>query len=175
MADTRPSWRPPTLSAWLRSAAGIVLNIAFVAIKAFYGWKVDSLTSKLRPNPRQTYGWQRGTTLAAFANALLLLVACSGDTQLPFSSDPMLGCFGVAPQGFAMFGYDAARVALRGGDGPVLAPDLVVVGQRPEFHAVGFGALRQLLGFEGAVRDDGMAMEIGVEDVGHGFILGLTE
>ncbi|PKO67561.1 MAG: cation transporter [Betaproteobacteria bacterium HGW-Betaproteobacteria-16] len=80
-------------------AVGIGLNIAFVAIEAFYGWKINSLAlladaghnlsdvaglvlawvaalaSRLRPNPRHTYGWQRGTILAAFANALLLLVA----------------------------------------------------------------------------------------------------
>lgn len=80
-------------------AIGIALNITFVAIEAFYGWKINSLAlladaghnlsdvaglvlawgaalaSKLRPNQRHTYGWQRGTILAAFANALLLLVA----------------------------------------------------------------------------------------------------
>lgn len=80
-------------------AVGIALNLAFVAIEAFYGWKINSLAlladaghnlsdvaglvlawggalaSKLRPNRRHTYGWQRGTILAAFANALLLLVA----------------------------------------------------------------------------------------------------
>jgi cobalt-zinc-cadmium efflux system protein len=80
-------------------AIGIVLNVAFVAIEAFYGWKVNSLAlladaghnlsdvlglilawvgvfaSKLRPNSRHTYGWKRATILAAFANALLLLVA----------------------------------------------------------------------------------------------------
>ena len=80
-------------------AIGIALNIAFVAIEAFYGWKINSLAlladaghnlsdvaglvlawgaalaSRLRPDQRHTYGWQRGTILAAFANALLLLVA----------------------------------------------------------------------------------------------------
>ena len=80
-------------------AIGIVLNIAFVAIEAFYGWQVNSLALladaghnlsdvaglvlawggalavKLRPNPRHTYGWKRATILAAFANALLLLMA----------------------------------------------------------------------------------------------------
>lgn len=80
-------------------AIGITLNIAFVAIEAFYGWRVNSLALladaghnfsdviglvlawggalavKLRPNARHTYGWQRGTILAAFSNALLLLVA----------------------------------------------------------------------------------------------------
>ena len=80
-------------------AIGITLNGVFVAIEAFYGWQVNSLALladaghnlsdviglvlawggalalKLRPNARHTYGWQRGTILAAFANALLLLVA----------------------------------------------------------------------------------------------------
>jgi cobalt-zinc-cadmium efflux system protein len=80
-------------------AIGIALNVAFVAIESFYGWKVNSLAlladaghnlsdvlglilawvgvfaSKLRPNSRHTYGWKRATILAAFANALLLLVA----------------------------------------------------------------------------------------------------
>lgn len=34
-----------------------------------------ALALKLLPNPRHTYGWQRGTIMAAFANAVLLLVA----------------------------------------------------------------------------------------------------
>jgi cobalt-zinc-cadmium efflux system protein len=33
------------------------------------------LAGKLRPNARHTYGWKRGSIMAAFANALLLLVA----------------------------------------------------------------------------------------------------
>ncbi len=80
-------------------AVGIGLNIAFVAIEAFYGWKVNSLAlladaghnlsdviglvlawggalaGKLRPDARHTYGWKRASILAAFINALLLLVA----------------------------------------------------------------------------------------------------
>jgi cobalt-zinc-cadmium efflux system protein len=80
-------------------AMGIGLNIVFVAIEAFYGWRVNSLAlladaghnlsdvaglvlawggalaGNLRPSARKTYGWKRGTILAAFANALLLLVA----------------------------------------------------------------------------------------------------
>ena len=78
---------------------GIALNIAFVAVEAFYGWKIDSLAlladaghnlsdviglvlawggalaGKLRPDARHTYGWKRASILAAFINALLLLVA----------------------------------------------------------------------------------------------------
>ena len=80
-------------------AIGIGLNIAFVAIEAYYGWKVDSLAlladaghnlsdviglvlawggalaGRLRPDARHTYGWKRASILAAFVNALLLLVA----------------------------------------------------------------------------------------------------
>jgi cobalt-zinc-cadmium efflux system protein len=80
-------------------ATGIGLNLVFVAIEAFYGWKIDSLAlladaghnlsdviglvlawggalaGKLRPDARHTYGWKRASILAAFANALLLLVA----------------------------------------------------------------------------------------------------
>ena len=79
-----------------------MLNLAFVAIEALYGWRVNSLVLladavhnlsdvaglvlawggalavKLQPNPRHTYGWKRATILAAFANALLLLVAMGG-------------------------------------------------------------------------------------------------
>jgi cobalt-zinc-cadmium efflux system protein len=80
-------------------AIGISLNIAFVAIEAFYGWKINSLAlladaghnlsdvaglvlawggalaGRLRPDVRHTYGWKRASILAAFINALLLLVA----------------------------------------------------------------------------------------------------
>ena len=80
-------------------AIGISVNILFVAIEAFYGWKVNSLAlladaghnlgdvaglvlawggalaGKLRPDARYTYGWKRASILAAFANAMLLLVA----------------------------------------------------------------------------------------------------
>jgi cobalt-zinc-cadmium efflux system protein len=80
-------------------AVGICLNIAFVAIEAFYGWKVNSLAlladaghnlsdviglvlawggalaGRLQPDARHTYGWKRASVLAAFVNALLLLVA----------------------------------------------------------------------------------------------------
>lgn len=80
-------------------AVGIALNAAFVAIEAFYGWKVDSLAlladaghnlsdviglvlawggalaGRLRPDARHTYGWKRASILAAFINAVFLLVA----------------------------------------------------------------------------------------------------
>lgn len=80
-------------------AIGIVLNVAFVAVEGFYGWRVNSLAlladaghnlsdvaglvlawggalaARLRPDARHTYGWKRATILGAFANALLLLMA----------------------------------------------------------------------------------------------------
>jgi len=104
-------------------AIGIVLNIVFVAIEAFYGWKINSLAlladaghnlsdvaglvlawggalaSKLRANPRHTYGWKRGTILAAFANALLLLMAMGAlaweAVGRLFSPEPLAGAEGV--------------------------------------------------------------------------------
>ncbi|MGJ7459231.1 cation diffusion facilitator family transporter [Halomonas sp. MA07-2] len=80
-------------------AIGITLNVAFVLVEAFYGWKTGSLAlladaghnlsdvgglllawaafgaARLRPNARHTYGWKRGSILASFTNAILLLVA----------------------------------------------------------------------------------------------------
>ncbi|GCL64233.1 cation diffusion facilitator family transporter [Pseudaquabacterium pictum] len=80
-------------------ALGIGLNIAFVAVEAFYGWRVNSLAlladaghnlsdvaglvlawaaavaGRRQADARHTYGWQRASLLAALANALLLLVA----------------------------------------------------------------------------------------------------
>lgn len=79
--------------------AGILLNTGFVAIEAWYGWQINSLAlladaahnlsdvaglllawvaglaARLRPDSRHTYGWQRASILAAFTNAVLLLVA----------------------------------------------------------------------------------------------------
>lgn len=78
---------------------GIALNILFVAVEAFYGWKINSLAlladaghnlsdvaglvlawggalaGRLHPDDRHTYGWKRASILAAFINAMLLLVA----------------------------------------------------------------------------------------------------
>jgi cobalt-zinc-cadmium efflux system protein len=80
-------------------ALGIVLNTAFVAVEAFFGWRTNSLAlladaghnlsdvavlglawggaiaGRLRPDARHTYGWKRASILAAFVNAVLLLVA----------------------------------------------------------------------------------------------------
>jgi len=80
-------------------AVGIGLNVAFVAIEAFYGWQVNSLAlladaghnlsdvaglalawaggiaGRIAPDHRHTYGWRRASILAALANAILLLVA----------------------------------------------------------------------------------------------------
>ena len=60
----------------------------------------------------------------------------------------------------------------RRGGGAVLAADLVVVGQRPELDAVGGGARGQRFGRQRAVGHHGVAMQVGVQDRGHGSILG---
>ena len=78
---------------------GITLNLAFVALEAFFGWRVDSLAlladaghnlsdvaalvlawiaalaGRRRANVHYTYGFKRASILAAFANAALLLLA----------------------------------------------------------------------------------------------------
>lgn len=80
-------------------ALGIALNAGFVAIEGFYGWKINSLAlladaghnlsdvaglvlawggayaGRLKGGMRHTYGWKRASILAAFLNALVLLVA----------------------------------------------------------------------------------------------------
>jgi cobalt-zinc-cadmium efflux system protein len=99
-------------------ALGIALNMGFVAVEAFYGWRVGSLAlladaghnlsdvaglilawaaalaSDRLPDHRHTYGWQRASILAAFANAVLLLVAmgsllweAAGRLQSPAPTD----------------------------------------------------------------------------------------
>jgi cobalt-zinc-cadmium efflux system protein len=79
-------------------AAGIALNILFVLVEMYYGWRADSLAllsdaghnlsdvlglviawggfylGKLRPNHKHTYGLGRATILAALFNALILLI-----------------------------------------------------------------------------------------------------
>jgi cobalt-zinc-cadmium efflux system protein len=81
---------------------GIALNIVFVAVEAWYGWKADSLAlladaghnlsdvlglvlawlgmviARVRPDERYTYGRQRASILAALLNALLLLAVVGG-------------------------------------------------------------------------------------------------
>lgn len=80
-------------------AIGITLNLGFVLVEAFYGWRAGSLAlladashnlsdvgglvlawaglaaMKLSASDRRTYGWRRGSILASFGNAVLLLVA----------------------------------------------------------------------------------------------------
>jgi cobalt-zinc-cadmium efflux system protein len=77
----------------------VALNSAVVVIEAFYGWRSGSLAllgdaghnlsdvgalalawaalvlSRAAPDVRHTYGWRRGTILAGFMNATILLVA----------------------------------------------------------------------------------------------------
>ncbi|MGE5452821.1 MAG: cation diffusion facilitator family transporter [Acidobacteriota bacterium] len=80
-------------------AIGIALNAAFVLVEAFYGWKVNSLAlladaghnlsdvaglvlawggalaGRIQPDTRHSYGFKRASIVAAFINALVLLVA----------------------------------------------------------------------------------------------------
>ncbi len=78
---------------------GIAINLAFVAIEAWWGFRTDSLAlladaghnlgdvaglivalagaiaARRLPDARHTWGWKRASVLAAFINAMLLMVA----------------------------------------------------------------------------------------------------
>lgn len=80
-------------------AIGIALNVGFVLIEAWFGWRAQSLAlladaghnlsdvlalvlawigaavGRLPPDERHTYGWRRASILASLVNALLLLAA----------------------------------------------------------------------------------------------------
>ena len=56
--------------------------------------------------------------------------------------------------------------------GAGLPANFIVVGQGPQFHAIGAGAFSQSLGRKGTVRNRGMAVEISVLKGSHLSILG---
>ena len=80
-------------------AIGIALNLGFVVIEALDGWRIDSralladaahnlsagaglvlawgavMAGRLHADARHTWGWKRASILAAFVNAVILLVA----------------------------------------------------------------------------------------------------
>lgn len=80
-------------------AIGVTLNLGFVVVEALYGWKAGSLAlladaahnlsdvgglllawaafgaAQLQPNMRHSYGWRKGSILASFVNAVVLLLA----------------------------------------------------------------------------------------------------
>ncbi|MGB1706452.1 MAG: cation diffusion facilitator family transporter [Rubripirellula sp.] len=83
-------------------ATGVILNLGFVGVEAFFGWYTGSLAlladaghnlsdvlgllvawggyalAKLPPSPQRTYGWRSSTILGAVFNGLLLLIAVGG-------------------------------------------------------------------------------------------------
>ena len=99
MAHAHDADREPLATIGRTFAVGIVLNVGFVILEALYGWRAGSLAlladafhnlsdvgglllawaglaaGRLAPNERHTYGWRRGSILASFGNAVLLLVA----------------------------------------------------------------------------------------------------
>jgi cobalt-zinc-cadmium efflux system protein len=127
-------------------AIGIALNIGFVAVEAFYGWRVNSLAlladaghnlsdvaglvlawaavlaGRRRADARFTYGWQRASLLAALANALLLLVAMGSlgweASQRLASPEPTQGwtLIAVAGVGILVNGFTALLFMRGGGD-----------------------------------------------------------
>ncbi|MEO5882907.1 MAG: cation diffusion facilitator family transporter [Caldimonas sp.] len=124
-------------------AIGIAVNVAFVAVEALAGWRIDSLAlladaghnlgdvlglvlawagafaGRLAPDARHTWGWKRASILAAFGNALLLLVAMGSlvwaavlRLQAPESTQPGV-VMGVAAIGI-LVNLGTALLFLRG-------------------------------------------------------------
>ncbi len=115
-------------------AIGISLNLAFVAVEAFYGWQVNSLAlladaghnlsdvaglvlawgaavaARRQADIRHTYGWQRAGLLAALANALLLLVAMG---SLGWEAVQRLGS-PVATQGWTLVAVAGVGILVNG-------------------------------------------------------------
>ncbi len=78
---------------------GVLLNLGFVLVEAYYGWKTESLAlladaghnlsdvaglllawaafgaASLKANSKHSYGWRKGSIMASFVNAVILLVA----------------------------------------------------------------------------------------------------
>jgi cobalt-zinc-cadmium efflux system protein len=99
MAHAHDSDHDPLTGVGRLFAIGVALNVGFVILEALYGWRAGSLAlladafhnlsdvgglllswagvaaGRLAPNDRHTYGWRRGSILASFGNAVLLLVA----------------------------------------------------------------------------------------------------
>jgi cobalt-zinc-cadmium efflux system protein len=160
-------------------AIGIALNLVFVAVEAIYGWRADSLAlladaghnladvaalvlawggllaTGLRPNRRHTYGWQRASILASFANALLLLVAMgvlfrealfrlSSPVEMSGATVMTVAAIGVVVNGVTAFLFAAGRKAdlnVRGAFLHMAADALVSLG------VVTSGALYALFGW----------------------------
>jgi len=115
-------------------AIGIGLNIGFVAVEAFYGWRVGSLAlladaghnlsdvaglvlawvaalaAGLAPDRRHTYGWKRASIFAALANAILLLVAMG---SLVWEAIARLGT-PTPTEGYTIIAVAAAGVVVNG-------------------------------------------------------------
>ena len=80
-------------------AIGVGLDVTYLVFETFYGWQINSLAliadaghnlsdvaglllawaatyiTRFRPNMRHTFGWQKDSIMAAFINAVLLLIA----------------------------------------------------------------------------------------------------
>ncbi len=115
-------------------AFGIALNLLFVVIEAYWGWRAHSLAlvadaahnlsdvaglvlawagawaGRIKPNTRYTYGWRRASIVAAFLNALLLLVAMG---SLGWEAVQRLGQ-SASPQGMVVMMVAAIGMAING-------------------------------------------------------------
>ena len=60
----------------------------------------------------------------------------------------------------------AHAVGARRSSSPMLTADFIMVGQGPQLDPVGAGAFGKLLWSERSIRDDRMAVQVGIEDAG---------
>ena len=110
-----------------------------------------------------------GQTVGHLAGALATAAARGGQpvAQLGIvgveaQADDMHGDAGKADRDLAAAQVVQPQRTRRGGCAH-LTVDLVMIGQCPQLHPIAVRALGQFFGMQGAVGDDGMAMQVGVE------------
>lgn len=116
-------------------AIGVALNVGFVGLEALWGWQVGSLAlladaghnlsdvaglllawaahvaARRRPDARHTYGWRRGSILAGFVNAAVLLGAMG---WLVWEAGTRLTADAAPPAAGVVMGVAAAGVVING-------------------------------------------------------------
>ena len=118
-----------------------------------------------------------GQTGGHVLGAIMSAAACGFQTghqawviDIKTQTDDMHGVTGEGDRNFGTTQVTHAQGFGRSGSA-LLAADFVMVGQRPKFYPVGMRAGGEFLGRERAIRDDGVAMQVGVKYV-HVLILG---
>jgi hypothetical protein len=131
------------------------LRVADILQRAFVG--------TLDAHLRQPRGHVARALLAATARARQAL-AQFGVLLIETQADDVHRFAGEADRDFGA-GEVGHAVRMRRGAGALLAADLVVIGQRPQFDAVGRGARGEGLGLERAVGNRRVAVQVGIRQM----------